>query len=117
MREHRHVDTIHAALDAPVEGGRVHYAGGNDAMMLMGGAWGAPGHGMMAGPTPIAQIGSAVPTGAPGARPGGALVANTSGGQASLGKVQVTTAVLFAGAILTLVLLHKVGFKFSATVG
>jgi hypothetical protein len=113
VREHLHTDTVHASA-LELSGERVHHAGGNDAMAVMRG-WGSP---QLAGPTPAAQLMSAVPTGTPGARlNGGAVVANSSGGQVSLGKVQVTTAVLFAGAVLALVLLHRVGFKFSATVG
>lgn len=110
MCEHLHVDTVLGSA-AELAGERLHYAGGNDAIGLMRG-WGPPA---VAGPTPAAQIGSSVPSGPAGAR--GASISNTSGGNVSLGRVQVTTAVLFALAVGALVLLNKAGFKFSVTVG
>lgn len=110
MREHLH-HGAEAATARELFGEDLRFAGGNDAIGLMRG-WGAP---PLAGPTPAAQIGSSVPS-----RPGGAsgaTISNTSGGNVSLGRVQVTTAVLFLLAVGALVLLNKAGFKFSVTVG
>lgn len=106
MREHLHHD---AATVREAFGEQLHFAGGNDAMGLLRG-WGAPN----GSPTPAPQLGSSVPNGGP-AR--GAAVCNTSGGQVSLGRVQLTTAALFAIAIGALILLNRAGFKFSVTVG
>lgn len=90
-------------------GEQLHFAGGNDMLAVFNG-WGPPS----VGPTPVAQLGSSVPM---QTQARGAAVSNTSGGSCSLGRVQITTAVLFAGAVLILVALNRAGFKFSVTVG
>lgn len=107
---HLFADTV---AGSPQElGDRLHHAGGNDMLDVLRGG-GMPG---FASPTPVAQIGSSVPLNG-GQQPRGAAVCNTSGGQTSLGRVQLTTALLFLGAVAALVLLNHAGFKFSATVG
>lgn len=48
---------------------------------------------------------------------GGTTVANTSGGEASLGRVQIATAALLLISLAVLVAMNKAGFRFSVTVG
>jgi hypothetical protein len=50
---------------------------------------------------------------------GGAAMAPAGGGAAgtTVGRIQLSISLLFLGSVVALVLLHRIGFRFSVTVG
>jgi hypothetical protein len=51
---------------------------------------------------------------------GGAAMAPAGGGAAggtTVGRIQLSISLIFLGSVVALVLLHRIGFRFSVTVG
>jgi hypothetical protein len=70
-------------------------AGGNAVSDILGG----PPMGIVGSPTPVSGTG------------------RTDLGTTTVGRIQLSISLLFLGSIVALVLLHRVGFRFSVTVG
>jgi hypothetical protein len=71
-------------------------AGGNAVSDILGG----PAMGVMAGPS--------VPSGSS---------SSDLRGSTTIGRIQLSVSLLFLGSVVALVMLHRIGFRFSVTVG
>lgn len=89
----------------PESGERLHSAGGNGILSVLG----SPGVSM--------DNGMSSPQAAMAGWNGGAAVQNSSGSAAQLGHVQIATAALLLLSLAVLVAMNKAGFRFSVTVG
>jgi hypothetical protein len=58
-----------------------------------------------------------VPAGADSSLGGAPATAAATGTGTTVGRIQLSISLLFLGSIIALVLLHRVGFRFSVTVG
>jgi hypothetical protein len=71
----------------------------------------------MAGGNAVSDILGGPPMGIVGAPMPVSGESNAGVGTTTVGRIQLSISLLFLGSVVALVLLHRVGFRFSVTVG